>query len=109
MDPRPGYNTTVAQALKNSSFHKEQCVELIDGQESYALLVFKILDLDSRSPLEQASQLAESLDAGEDSSETLLEHIFKLTPSEFQDLAREYLKAKGFADAEIEIVIRMKM
>ena len=37
------------------------------------------------------------------------EHILELTPSEFQELVREYLKAKGFDDAEIEITIRMKM
>ena len=41
--------------------------------------------------------------------ENLYERILELSPSEFQELAREYLKAKGFADAEIEIVIRMKV
>ena len=41
--------------------------------------------------------------------ENLRERILELTPSEFQELAREYLKAKGFDDAEIEVTIRMKM
>ena len=41
--------------------------------------------------------------------ENLRERILELSPSEFQELAREYLEAKGFDDAEIEITIRMKM
>ncbi|MCY3639058.1 MAG: hypothetical protein OXG80_08180 [Chloroflexi bacterium] len=44
-----------------------------------------------------------------DHNENVREYIFQLTPGEFQELAREYLKVKGFDDAEIEIVIRMKM
>ena len=44
-----------------------------------------------------------------DRNEELHERLLQLTLSEFQQLAREYLKAKGFADTEIEIVIRMKM
>ena len=39
----------------------------------------------------------------------LRESIMKLSPSEFQELAREYLKAKGFDGAEMEITIRMKI
>ena len=43
-----------------------------------------------------------------DFSESWREHVMELAPNEFQDLVREYLKSKGFTDAEIEIVIRMK-
>ena len=39
----------------------------------------------------------------------LREGILQLTPSKFQELVREYLNAKVSPDAEIEIVIRMKM
>lgn len=37
------------------------------------------------------------------------ERAFELSPSEFQELVREYLEAKGFSDAEVEIVIKMKV
>ena len=37
------------------------------------------------------------------------EQVFELTPGEFQELAREYMEAKGFDGAEMEITIRMKM
>ena len=40
---------------------------------------------------------------------SLRQEVLRLTPSEFQELAREYLQSKGFDNAEIEIVIRMKM
>ena len=41
--------------------------------------------------------------------ERILHRILELSPSEFQELARGYLKAKGFSDAEAdEIVIKMK-
>ena len=43
-----------------------------------------------------------------DIDESWRKQVLGLSPSEFQELAREYLKAKGFADAEIEIVIKMK-
>ena len=39
----------------------------------------------------------------------LREGILQLTPSKFQELVREYLNAKVSPDAEIEIVIRMKV
>ena len=39
----------------------------------------------------------------------ITERILELTPGEFQELAREYMRAKGFADAQIEVVIKMKM
>ena len=44
----------------------------------------------------------------EHSNENLRERILELTPSEFQELVREYMKA-NFSNAKIEIVIRMKM
>lgn len=40
---------------------------------------------------------------------SLRRYILQLTPSEFQELTREYLKSKGFANAEIEVVINMKI
>ena len=40
---------------------------------------------------------------------SLRRYILQLTPSEFQELAREYLKAKGFDDAVISITVRMKV
>lgn len=45
----------------------------------------------------------------EDGADSYRRYILGLMSSEFQELVREYLKAKGFDDAEIEITIRMKM
>ena len=41
------------------------------------------------------------------SNENLRERILELSPSEFQELVREYMKA-NFSNAEIEITIKMK-
>lgn len=36
------------------------------------------------------------------------ERVLELPMGEFRELFSDYLKAKGFSDAEVEIVIRMK-
>ena len=36
------------------------------------------------------------------------ERVLELPMGEFQGLVGDYLKAKGFSDAEVEIVIRLK-
>ena len=37
----------------------------------------------------------------------LRENVAQLTPSEFQELVRQYVEDKGFADAEITVVLKM--
>ena len=41
--------------------------------------------------------------------EMLRQHILNLTPDEFRELVREYLNVKGFSNAELEIVISVKV
>lgn len=36
------------------------------------------------------------------------ERVLELSMGEFRELFSEYLKVKGFSDADVEIVIRMK-
>ena len=44
----------------------------------------------------------------DDLNESLRDYMLQLSPSQFQELVREYMEAKGFDDAEMEIIIRMK-
>ena len=44
----------------------------------------------------------------EDGDDSYRRYILGLTPSQFQELAREYMKAKGFDDSEMEITMRIK-
>ena len=52
------------------------------------------------------NQVVDSIDSGDTE---LRERVLELTPREFEELALEYLKAKGFSNAEITVVLKMTM
>ncbi|MYC08352.1 MAG: hypothetical protein F4X57_14480 [Chloroflexi bacterium] len=121
---------TVCQALGGVKFHKQAGVKLVGVDDSKApsraganvYFEFEILPTAGNTkPLSRDELLSRLGYSALNSSpeverqterninQDIREHIFELSPSEFQELIREYLKAKGFADAEMEIVIRMKI
>ena len=42
-----------------------------------------------------------------DSDAALRERVLELTPSEFEKLTLEYLKARGFSNTEITVILKM--
>ena len=72
------------------------------GQGRRLEIEFGILPVSSRN-LSSVTEPEDGID------ENLREYIMRLTPGEFQELAHQYLKAKGFDGAEIEISIQMKV
>ena len=119
-------HANVCQVLDGSKFHTQARVNLLrysgapSRASSNSYFEFEILPVAGDTTLLRHDELLArmcgqnlktmpSFDDRQkkDVSESWQEQVFELTPSEFQELAREYLKAKGFADAEIEIVIRM--
>ena len=117
----------VGQSLEGGTFQRQAKVRLVDyrGVPSHrganACFTYEILPATNRDirslitpqDVEQESVMVVGSSTGpepqDNLNKSLHENILQLTPSEFQELAREYLKAKGFDDAEIEITIRMKM
>ncbi|MDE2687299.1 MAG: hypothetical protein OXI16_07365 [Chloroflexota bacterium] len=97
--------TAVAQALALNRFHTREKIALVE-REGYRRFLFEILD---PSEFTGTGISIPYLSDDDTQMDNIREHIYELTPSEFQELTREYLKAKGFADAEMEIVIRMRM
>ena len=95
-------HSNVGQSLEGDKFQKQAGVKFVDyhGVRSHrganSNFVFEILPISKSEPKE-------------DLSVSWREKVIELSPSEFQELAREYLQSKGFDNAEIEIVIRMKM
>ena len=57
----------------------------------------------------ESAQIAAADNDEGNHDDSLLEQLARLSPSEFQELIGEYVKAKGFTNAEIEIVIKMKV
>ena len=95
-------HANVCQVLDGRKFQAQASVRLIEysGAQSRAssnsYFEFEILPLSENVSEEKFSKSWRG-------------QVLELPPSEFQELAREYLKAKGFDDAEMEITIRMKM
>ena len=48
-------------------------------------------------------------DTEDDSTGDLREDVAQLTPSEFQELVRQYVEDKGFVNAEITVVLKMSI
>ena len=74
-----------------------------------AVAVLESLGIDLERIRTEINLILLQTQSQEHSNENLRERILELSPSEFQELAREYLQAKVSPDAEIEIVIRMKV
>ena len=94
-------HANVCQVLDGRKFHMQARVRLIEyrGAQSRA---------SSNSYFDFEILPSVETETKEDTTESFRDRILELSPSEFQKLAQEYLKAKGFADAEIEITIKMK-
>ncbi len=84
-------------------------IGLMREGEGVAAVVLESLGIDLERIRTEINLILLQTQSQEHSNENLRERILELSPSEFQELAREYLRSKGFADAEIEIVIRMKV
>ena len=86
----------VVKALNEEIFHRQARVKLVDYEGpptrmvSTAKFVFSILPSGVQPPDDWRKQ------------------VLKLHIEEFQELFSDYLKAKGFSDADVEIVIRMR-
>ena len=120
-------HANVGQSLEGEIFQNQAGVRLVDyrGVDSRrganAYFIYEILPASNRdvrsfiTPLDVEQESVAGVSSSTDAEpkdamdENLRERILELSPSEFQELAREYLKAKGFDDAEIEITIRMKV
>ena len=95
-------HANVCQVLDGRKFHAQACVRLIEYSgapsraSSNSYFEFEILPLSQNASEERFSKGWRG-------------RVLELSPSEFQELVREYLKAKGFDGTEIEITIRMKM
>lgn len=129
-------HSNVGQALDGAKFHKQAHVELVDyhgvdsRRGSNSEFVFSILPLGTRSPGIQFSgtrpsdtRISNTRPSGTRRRITRAEitrslgilppsiwrkQVLELPIEEFQELFSDYLKAKGFSDADVEIVIRMK-
>ena len=92
-----GRYPNVCQALDGSKFHRQAGVKIVDykGPPSRrgpsAEFVFSILP-----------------QPGYGQANDWRERVMELPMGEFQGLVGDYLKAKGFSDADVEIVIRLK-
>ena len=84
-------------------------IGLMREGEGVAAGVLESLGIDLERIRTEINLILLQTQSQEHSNENLRERILELSPSEFQELAREYLKAKVSSDAEIEIVIRMKV
>ena len=107
-----GRYPNVCQALDGSKFHRQAGVKIVDykGPPSRrgpsAEFVFSIL-----SEYEQANDRRKQgaqLPTRHEQANDWLRRVMELPMGEFQELIGDYLKAKGFSDADVEIVIRMK-
>ena len=129
-------HANVGQALEGAKFHQQARVKLVDyrgvrsRRGSNSEFVFSILSLGTRSPGIQSSgtrpsdtrlsNTRPSVTRRRINRDEITRSLGILPPSiwrkqvlelpieEFQELFSEYLKAKGFSDADVEIVIRMK-
>ena len=102
----------VCQALDGSKFHRQAGVRLVDyngvpsRRGANAEFVFSIQPGQAqasdwrRRVSEPPTRQAQASD--------WRGRVLELPMGEFRELFSDYLKAKGFSDAEVEIVIRMK-
>lgn len=93
----------VCNALRGGDFLKLANVELVGKSGPYTgtTAIFRYRILNVVPDVAKQSEYKRN--------EILRKRIMKLSPSEFQELAREYLGSKGFDGVEMEITIRMKM
>ena len=95
-------HANVCQVLRGRKFHAQAGVRLIkctgapSGASANVYFEFEKL-------------LVSETESQDTPNSNLLESVLELSPSQFQELAREYMRAKVFYNAEIEITIRMKM
>ena len=85
----------VCQALDGSKFHHQAGVRLVDYKGPPS----------RRGP---SAEFVFSILPGYEQADNWRERVLELPMGEFRELFSDYLKAKGFSDAEVEIVIRMK-
>ena len=119
----------VGQALDGEIFHRQARVKLVDydgppsRRGSKSEFIYRILhgreqgdDWRRRVPQrptrrEQASDLRERLrefPTQHEQANDWRKRVLELPIEGFQELFSDYLKAKGFSNAEVEIVIRMR-
>lgn len=104
-------HANVGQALEGATFHRQAGVELVgyrgvkSRRGANSEFVFSIQPV-----REQASdwrrQVSE-LPTGRTQASDWRKRVLELPIGEFQGLVGEYLKAKGYSDAEVRMVIRM--
>ena len=104
----------VCHALDGDKFHRQAGVKIVDykGPPSRrgpsAEFVFSILPQPGHEQANDWRRRGLELPARREQADDWRRHIMELPLGEFQGLIGDYLKAKGFSDAEVEIVIRLK-
>ena len=109
-----------SQALEGEKFRTLANVELVDysgppsRRGANPTFHYKMLESPEHTSVDSddmklGTDSAHENETKEDIDKSLREGVLLLTPSKFQELAREYLKANGFLGADIDIVVKMKI